>query len=61
MPPRKMSGPGMGYILLKHWPDVSPESPQTSQATECSPQHDGKVLLMKTTLMYVIKHGGGAY
>lgn len=46
----------MSCILLSHWP-MEPPKHQQFLPRLCYPQLDGKVLLLKTTLTYVIKHG----
>lgn len=55
----KLPVPGMGFIWLSFWPKRVCGNPQITQATaeaiDYSPQTDGKVLLVKTTLMYLLE------
>lgn len=41
---------GMGYVLLSHCSKETHGNPHTSQTIGCSPQPDGKSLLLKTAL-----------
>ena len=57
MSPNKTSMSRMGYILLNHWPKVSHgplNTPAIAKAIGCSPQTDGKALLLKITSTYDI-------